>query len=58
MQSGWVRRQTQVGVDGVESIDHLIIAVSEWMSGDWCTHVSVSVCVCCLLYTSDAADER
>ena len=25
----------------VESIDRLLIVVSEWMSGDWCAHVFV-----------------
>ena len=39
-----MRRQTQLGV--IESIDHLLTVVSEWMSGDRCTHVSVCVCVC------------
>ena len=30
----------------VESIDHLLIIVSEWTSGDCCAHVSVCVCAC------------
>ena len=28
-----------------KSIDYLLIFVSEWMSGDWCAHVTVCVCV-------------
>ena len=31
--------------DVVMSIDHLIIVVFEWTSGNWCAHVSVCVCV-------------
>ena len=42
-----MRGQTQFGVV-VEIIDHLLIVVSEWTSGDWCAHVilCVRVCVC------------
>ena len=41
-----MRGQTQFGVV-VEIIDHLLIVVSEWTSGDWCAHVTVCVvCVC------------
>ena len=40
------RRWTQFGVVVVEGINHLLIVVSEWMSGDWCVHVTVCVCVC------------
>ena len=40
-----MRRQTQFG-DVVENMDHLIIVVFEWMSGDSCMHVCVCVCVC------------
>ena len=42
--------KTQFGVV-VESIDHLLIVVFEWTSGDCCALVSVCVCVCsyCLL---------
>ena len=32
--------------DAGRSIDHLLIVVFEWMSGDWCAHVTVCVCVC------------
>ena len=28
-----------------KSIDHLLIVVFEWTSGDWCAHVIVCVCV-------------
>ena len=50
VEGGWARRQTQFGVV-VESIDHLIIVVSEWMSRDWCAHMCVCVCVCvCVVY--------
>ena len=34
----------------VDSIDHLIIVVFEWTSGDWCTHASVCVCVVYILF--------
>ena len=27
-----------------ESVDHLLIVVFEWTSGDWCAHVTVCVC--------------
>ena len=32
--------------DAGMSIDHLLIVVFEWMSGDWCAHITVCVCVC------------
>ena len=31
---GWVRRRTQFGGVVVEGIDHLMIVVFEWTSGD------------------------
>ena len=31
------------GGDLGKSIDYLLIFVSEWMNGDWCVHLSVSV---------------
>ena len=29
-----------------KSIDHLLILVSEWTSGDWCAHVTLCVRAC------------
>ena len=40
-----MRRQTEFGVVRVESIDHLLIVVSEWTSRDLCAQVTVCVCV-------------
>ena len=42
---GWVRRRTQFGGVVVEGIDHLMIVVFEWTSGDW-SDACVCVCVC------------
>ena len=41
-----MRKQSQFGVVVVESIDHLLIVVSEWTSRDLCAQVTVCVCVC------------
>ena len=30
----------------VERTDHLLIVASDWTSGDGCSYVCVSVCVC------------
>ena len=54
MRVGWVRGHTQFGIVAVDSFDHLIIVVLEWMRVHWCAHVhpcmcvyaSVCVCVC------------
>ena len=40
-----MRKQSQFGVVVVESIDHLLIVVSEWTSRDLCAQVTVCVCV-------------
>ena len=46
----WMHMNEEGGWQGGESlrdlgksIDYLFIFVSEWMSGDWCVHLSVSV---------------
>ena len=44
------REKRQFGVFVVESIDHLIIIVFEWTSGEWCRMLEcVRVCVCVCL---------
>ena len=43
------------------SIDYLLIFVSEWMSGDWCAHVTLGLCVCvhaCVCVTWSLFDRR
>ena len=44
-----------------KSIDYLLIFVSEWMSGDWCAHVTLGLCVCvhaCVCVTWSLFDRR
>ena len=41
-----MRRQTQFGVV-VESIDHLLIVVFEWMRMGWVGEKADSICCCC-----------
>ena len=49
-RGGWMGEKIQSGAVA-EGINHLLIVVFEWTSGDWCAHVSVCVCVCvCVLF--------
>ena len=46
---GWGLESTR---DLRKSTDYLLIFVSQRVSGDWCAHVSVCVCVCNMVIVS------
>ena len=46
MLSGWVRRHTEFAVVAVESIDHLLTVVFEWLDVGWVGEKTDSIWCC------------